>query len=43
MGKKGKKELFVVRTKGRTFRAEKQLVNDRKKVTSFSYKEQRKD
>lgn len=41
--KKCKKELFMVRTRGRAFHAEKQLVDDLRKVTSFSYKEQSKD
>lgn len=43
MGGKSKKELFFVRTRGRAFHAEKQLATDLRKVTSFSYKEQRKD
>lgn len=42
-GKKGKKELFMVRIRGRTFHAEKHLANDLRKVTSSSQKEQRKD
>lgn len=43
-GKKiGKKELFIVRTRGRAFHALKQLVDDLRKVTSLTYKEQRKD
>lgn len=33
----------MVRTRGRAFHAEKQLVDDLRKVTSFSYKEQSKD
>ena len=41
--KKCKKELFMVRTRGRAFPAEKQLVDDLRKVTSFRYKEQSKD
>lgn len=42
-GGESKKELFIMRTRGRAFHAEKQLANDLRKVTSFSYKEQRKD
>lgn len=33
----------MVRTSGRTFYAEKQFVNDLKKVTNVRYEEQRKD
>lgn len=33
--KKGKKELFMVRTRGRAFHAPKQLVDDLRKVTSL--------